>query len=77
MEIMREEGLAQIHGLHIRLDSVHWLFVCDARGLGNKWLESAALALDQGGSGEQTEPRNGIRSCANAGGGLIPGPGPI
>ncbi len=55
----QREGLSQIQGLHVWLDSGHWLFVCDAQGLGNKWLESATLALEQGGPGGPAEARSG------------------
>ena len=41
------EGLTQIDGLHIWLESGHWLFICDAQGLGEKWLESATRLLEQ------------------------------
>ncbi len=57
----KREGLAQIDGLHIWLESGHWLFVCDARGLGNKWLESAARALERGGPDDPVESRGASR----------------
>ena len=38
------EGLVSISGLHIWLDSGHWLFVCDREGIGENWLQSAGLA---------------------------------
>jgi len=41
------EGLAQIDGMHIWLESGHWLFICDAQGLGDKWLDSAAQFLEE------------------------------
>lgn len=39
------EGLAEIDGLHIWLESGHWLFVCDGQGVAQDWLESAGLAV--------------------------------
>ena len=51
----RREDLAQIDGLHIWLESGHWLFICDAQGLGEKWLESATKLLEQKGTGRQAE----------------------
>lgn len=38
------EGMVSIHGLHIWLESGHWLFVCDGEGIGQNWLQSAGLA---------------------------------
>ena len=32
------EGLAEIEGLHIWLESGHWLFICDGVGLDAEWL---------------------------------------
>jgi hypothetical protein len=32
------EGLAEIEGLHIWLESGHWLFICDGTELGAEWL---------------------------------------
>lgn len=32
------EGLAEIEGLHIWLESDHWLFICDGTELGTEWL---------------------------------------
>jgi hypothetical protein len=49
------EGLTQIAGLHIWLESGHWLFICDAQGLGEKWLESATRVLEQSGPGGPAE----------------------
>jgi hypothetical protein len=56
------EGLAEIDGLHITLESGHWLFVCDAQGLEEKWLEMTGLALrgkEPGGLLETRRPCNG------------------
>lgn len=36
------EGLAEIEGLHIWLESGHWLFICDGTKLNSEWLDSAA-----------------------------------
>lgn len=33
------EGLAEIEGLHIWLESGHWLFICDGTELGAEWLD--------------------------------------
>ena len=38
------EGMVSIDGLHIWLESGHWLFVCDGERIGQNWLESADLA---------------------------------
>jgi len=40
------EGMVSIDGLHIWLESGHWLFVCDGEGIGQNWLESAGLASE-------------------------------
>lgn len=40
------EGLAEIRGLHIWLESGHWLFICDVQGSEQRWLELAGLALE-------------------------------
>jgi hypothetical protein len=45
------EGLAQIDGLHIWLESGHWLFVCDGQGIAQDWLESSGLAAERKSSG--------------------------
>ena len=42
LEFMRfplREGLSQINGLHIYLESGHRLFVCDDRQQGQRWME--------------------------------------
>jgi len=38
------EGMASIDGLHIWLESGHWLFVCDGERMGQSWLEAAGMA---------------------------------
>lgn len=40
------EGMATIDGLHVWLESGHWLFVCDGEGVGQLWLESTGLATE-------------------------------
>jgi len=40
------EGMVTIDGLHIWLESGHWLFVCDGEGIGQHWLESTGLATE-------------------------------
>lgn len=40
-------GLLQVEGLHIWLESGHWLFVCDVKGQGKRWLKAAANALEE------------------------------
>ena len=40
------EGMVSIDGLHIWLESGHWLFVCDGEGAGQHWLESTGLAKE-------------------------------
>jgi hypothetical protein len=40
------EGMVSIDGLHIWLESGHWLFVCDGESIGQNWLESARLASE-------------------------------
>jgi hypothetical protein len=47
LKFPHRDGLTQIDGLHIWLESGHWLFICDAQGMGEKWLESAAGLLEQ------------------------------
>jgi len=39
------EGMISVEGLHIWLESGHWLFVCDGERMGQDWLESGDLAL--------------------------------
>jgi hypothetical protein len=41
---LSREGMVQIDGLHIWLESGHWLFVCDGQGVAQDWLESVGLA---------------------------------
>jgi hypothetical protein len=48
-------GLLQIEGLHMWLESGHWLFVCDVNGRGKKWLKAVANALE-----EQTSERAAV-----------------
>jgi hypothetical protein len=40
------EGMVSIDGLHIWLESGHWLFVCDGAGVGQSWLEASGLVTD-------------------------------
>ncbi len=58
------DGLAQIQGLHIWLESGHWLFVCEAGESGKKWLETATQALEQAGSNEPEESSRSAHSHA-------------
>lgn len=37
-------GMVSIEGLHIWLESGHWLFVCDGGAIGQRWLEADGLA---------------------------------
>jgi hypothetical protein len=59
----RREGLTQIDGLHIWLESGHWLFICAAQGLGEKWLESATKLLEQNGPGGPPASPHGSRAA--------------
>jgi len=59
----QREGLAQINGMHIWLESGHWLFICDAHGLGEKWLESATRMLDQRCPGGPVDSSNDSRAA--------------
>ena len=45
------DAMVSIDGLHIWLESGHWLFVCDGEGVGQSWLESAGFTIEQKGSG--------------------------
>ena len=45
LRIPAREGLGQMDGLHVWLDSGHWLFICDVQGQAQKWLEFAAKSL--------------------------------
>jgi hypothetical protein len=56
LRIPLREGLARVDGLHVWLDSGHWLFICDLQGQGQKWLEFAAKAL------ERNKPRGSLES---------------
>jgi hypothetical protein len=38
------DAMVEIEGLHIWLESGHWLFICDGEGVGQRWLESSGLA---------------------------------
>ncbi|HKN34135.1 MAG TPA: hypothetical protein VJX16_12930 [Terriglobales bacterium] len=49
------EGLAQVDGLHVWLESGHWLFICDIQGQGQKWLEFATNSLQQNKAGGSLE----------------------
>jgi hypothetical protein len=51
------ESMVSIAGLHIWLESGHWLFVCDGAGVGQSWLEATGLASDpkKGGLPESQE----------------------
>jgi len=40
------EGMVSIDGLHIWLESGHWLFVCDSVGVGQSWLEASGLVTE-------------------------------
>lgn len=40
------DAMVEIDGLHIWLESGHWLFVCDGEGVGQKWLESTGLTAE-------------------------------
>jgi hypothetical protein len=57
------EGLAEVHGLEIWLDSGHWLFICDVQGLEEKWLEMAGLALATKGPGGLLESEHALDSA--------------
>ena len=50
LQIPASEGVSHIDGLHIWLESGHWLFVCDVKGQGARWLRASAQALGQGSS---------------------------
>jgi hypothetical protein len=52
------DGLAEVEGLHIWLESGHWLFVCDVHGLEEKWLEVAGLSLGTKSSGGSLESQH-------------------
>ncbi len=41
-----KEGAAQINGMHIYLESGHWLFVCDDELKGARWLKALSEALE-------------------------------
>ena len=67
------EGLAEIDGLHIWLESGHWMFVCDGRGLGREWLESTSLQRMFKGPGGLLESRPlSARSSASSIQGFTP-----
>jgi hypothetical protein len=40
------EGMVSIEGLHVWLESGHWLFVCDGADIGQNWLEAAGLVSE-------------------------------
>jgi len=40
------EGMVSIDGLHMWLESGHWLFVCDCERIGQNWLEADGLASE-------------------------------
>ena len=50
LQIPAREGVSQTDGLHIWLESGHWLFVCDVKGQGKRWLRVSAQACGQGSS---------------------------
>jgi hypothetical protein len=37
------EGMREIDGLHITLESGHWLFVCDGEGVAQDWLAASGM----------------------------------
>ena len=39
------EGMVTIDGLHVWLESGHWLFVCDGEGVAHDWLEASGLTV--------------------------------
>ena len=45
------EGMRQIDGLHITLESGHWLFVCDGEGVAQEWLAASGIMTIQKKSG--------------------------
>jgi hypothetical protein len=45
------EGMREIDGLHITLESGHWLFVCDGEGVAQDWLAAAGIVTIQKKSG--------------------------
>ena len=49
------EGRAEVEGLHIWLESGHWLFICDSQGLGREWLEATGMQGGVEGPGELLE----------------------
>ncbi|HEX3091971.1 MAG TPA: hypothetical protein VHW72_05065 [Candidatus Angelobacter sp.] len=58
------EGMVTIDGLHIWLESGHWLFVCDGKGVGQHWLESTGLATEPKKPGGLLESRQPEREFA-------------
>jgi hypothetical protein len=52
------EAMVEIDGLHIWLESGHWLFVCDGEGVGRRWLESTGLAAEPKKSGGLLESQD-------------------
>ena len=51
------DGMVEIKGLHIMLQSGHWLFVCDGEGIGQRWLEASGLAIEKNKPGGLLESR--------------------
>jgi hypothetical protein len=45
------EGMREIDGLHITLESGHWLFVCDGEGVAQDWLAASGIVTIQKKSG--------------------------
>lgn len=45
------EGIVEVDGLHIWLESGHWLFICDPQGIEEKWLDMAGLTSKAKGPG--------------------------
>jgi hypothetical protein len=42
------DGMATIDGLHVWLETGHWLFVCDGEGVAQNWLDATGLAAEPG-----------------------------
>jgi hypothetical protein len=45
------EGSVELAGLHIWLESGHWLIICDAEGLGPEWLQGTSIRRALKGTG--------------------------
>lgn len=53
-------GLVEIDGLHIWLDSGHWLFICDGKGLGQEWLRAKGVQPTLKGTGGLLESQQDV-----------------